>query len=106
MLPEERLGPLPHCSSPSAYVDSCRRWHDGKGNRQRSRRPPRPAPKAQSPQPAATASTLLDQDFAVIVSVAGLSPGDVAVTRMGPDLPVDCTIARHIPWKAFMVLPL
>ena len=38
-----------------------------------------------------------DQAFVVIVTLAGLRPGDVAVTRICPALAVDCTIARHIP---------
>jgi hypothetical protein len=37
------------------------------------------------------------QALVEIVTVADFKPGDVAVTRIGPALPVDCTIARHMP---------
>ena len=41
--------------------------------------------------------------FAAMVTTAGFNPAEAAVTRMVP-APVDCTIARHIPWKAFRTL--
>lgn len=40
---------------------------------------------------------IADQAFVVTVTLAGFRPGDVAVARICPALPVDCTIARHIP---------
>jgi hypothetical protein len=42
----------------------------------------------------------------VTATFAVLSPGEVAEIRIWPGLAVDCTIARHIPLKAFLRLAL
>jgi hypothetical protein len=39
----------------------------------------------------------------VTVTLLEWSPGDEAVTRIWPALPVDCTTARHNPLKAFRI---
>ena len=37
----------------------------------------------------------------VTVTLPEFSPGEEAVTRISPGLPVDCTMARHNPLNAF-----
>jgi|SRR5215471_541692 len=44
--------------------------------------------------------------LATTVKSAGFRPGAVALTPISPGAPVDCTIARHMPWKHFRCLPL
>src|ERR1039458_6998871 len=46
------------------------------------------------------------QALVAMAVLAGFRFGEVAVTRIWPAFAVDCTIARHIPWKALLTLPL
>src|ERR1039458_2045847 len=46
------------------------------------------------------------QALEAMAVLAGFRFGEVAVTRISPAFAVDCTIARHIPWKALPILPL
>ena len=39
--------------------------------------------------------------FVVTATLLDFSPGEEAVTRIWPGLPVDCTMARHNPLNAF-----
>jgi len=43
--------------------------------------------------------------YVEMMTAAGFRPGEAAVTLICPGAPMDCTIARHIPWKHFRYLP-